>query len=110
VHRVEAPVGAVGLGHGAGGSGVAPYLMAVTRTANAAGFAVVLVEQPNRAAGRKAPARAQVLDAAWQDVVAHLCDDVLPKLPLVVGGRSAGARVARPARLTRMACRRRISS
>lgn len=102
LHRVEAPVGAVVLGHGAGGGVGAPDLVAVTRTANAAGFAVVLVEQPYHAAGRKAAPRAPVLDAAWQDVVAHLRDGVLANLPLVVGGRSAGARVAcRTAEATR---------
>lgn len=72
----------------------APDLVAVTLAAVAAGWTVALVEQPYRAAGRKAPPRAPALDAAWTDVVAWLRAQAVPGLPLVVGGRSAGARVA----------------
>ncbi len=58
------------------------------------GFEVALVEQPYRVAGRRAPAPAPQLDSAWTAVVDHLRGDVLAALPLVVGGRSLGARVA----------------
>jgi uncharacterized protein len=51
---------------------------------------VVLVEQPYRVAGRRSPAPARQLDAAWLEVV----DALRGELPLLVGGRSAGARVA----------------
>jgi predicted alpha/beta-hydrolase family hydrolase len=53
-----------------------------------------LVEQPYRVAGRRSPAPAGQLDAAWNAVVVQLRDDQLGGLPLIVGGRSAGARVA----------------
>src|SRR5262249_4353554 len=49
--------------------------------------------QPYRVAGRKAPAPAPQLDEAWTAVVRELLADG-PKVPLVVGGRSSGARVA----------------
>src|SRR5262249_3241111 len=52
------------------------------------------VEQPYRVAGRRAPARAPQLDAAWIAVLEHLRAAELAGLPLVVGGRSLGARVA----------------
>jgi len=55
---------------------------------------VALVEQPYRVAGRRSPAPAAQLDAAWLAVVAQLRDGPLAGIPLVVGGRSAGARVA----------------
>ena len=58
------------------------------------GFTVALVEQPYRVAGRRSPAPARQLDAAWTAVVEHLLGDDLRGLPLVVGGRSSGARVA----------------
>ena len=51
------------------------------------------VDQPYRVAGRRAPAPAAQLDAAWLAVVAAI-RPALPGLPLVVGGRSSGARVA----------------
>ena len=45
-------------------------------------------------AGRRPPAPARQLDAAWAAVVAALADGALRGLPHVSGGRSAGARVA----------------
>jgi predicted alpha/beta-hydrolase family hydrolase len=78
------------LGHGAGGGVTAPDLVAATEAALAEGFSVALVEQPYRVAGRRSPAPARQLDAAWIAVLEHLAFE----LPLVVGGRSLGARVA----------------
>ena len=62
--------------------------------ANQAGVSVALVEQPYVVAGRRSPAPAKQLDTAWQAVVEHLRGDDLQGLPLIVGGRSAGGRVA----------------
>ncbi|HVH21697.1 MAG TPA: alpha/beta family hydrolase [Pseudonocardia sp.] len=81
------------LGHGAGGGIAAPDLTAASRVASAAGLRVVLVEQPYRVAGRRAPAPAAQLDAAWLAVVAHVRAEVGDG-PLLFGGRSSGARVA----------------
>ena len=94
VQEVPGARGAVVLGHGAGGSVSAPDLVAVTRAAVEASFAVALVEQPYRVAQRKSPPRAPRLDEAWLEVVAHLRASALGDLPLVFGGRSSGARVA----------------
>ena len=55
---------------------------------------MALVEQPYRVAGRRSPAPAKQLDAAWIRVVEQLAQRELRGLPLVTGGRSAGARVA----------------
>ena len=55
---------------------------------------MALVEQPYRVVGRRAPAPARQLDAAWTAVVDHLLAGELRGLPLIVGGRSMGARVA----------------
>ncbi|HWJ31540.1 MAG TPA: alpha/beta family hydrolase [Gaiellaceae bacterium] len=82
------------LGHGAGGGVSAPDLVAASRAAEAVGARAVLVEQPYRVAGRRSPAPARQLDAAWTAVVEQLRDRELAGLRLVVGGRSAGARVA----------------
>ena len=76
------------LGHGAGGGVGTPDLVAATEAALAAGVRVALVEQPYRVAGRRSPAPAKQLDAAWLAVCAAI------EGPLVTGGRSAGARVA----------------
>jgi predicted alpha/beta-hydrolase family hydrolase len=55
---------------------------------------VALVEQPYRVAGRRSPAPARQLDAAWVAVVSWLAAGPFDRLPLVCGGRSSGARVA----------------
>ncbi len=94
LHPVEDPAAALVLGHGAGGGVGAPDLRAATRAANSAGMSVALVEQPYRVAGRRSPAPARQLDAAWTAVCAHLREDALAGLALVTGGRSSGARVA----------------
>jgi predicted alpha/beta-hydrolase family hydrolase len=76
------------LGHGAGGGIDAVDLLAARDAALGAGLGVVRVEQPWRVQGRRvaeAPAR---LDAAWTAVLEQL------GRPVLVGGRSAGARVA----------------
>jgi uncharacterized protein len=87
-------VSALVLGHGAGGGVNAPDLVAATNAANSAGLTVVLVEQPYRVAGRRSPAPAGQLDAAWTAVLEQLREDTLLGLPIIAGGRSAGARVA----------------
>jgi uncharacterized protein len=91
---VNDPRGALVLGHGAGGGITARDLVAVAHAAHSAGLSVALVEQPYRVAGRRSPAPAHQLDAAWTVVIEHLCAAELHGLPLVVGGRSSGARVA----------------
>jgi len=94
VHAVDAPAAAVVLGHGAGGGIESPDLVAATKAARAAGLSVALVEQPYRVAGRRSPAPAIQLDAAWCAVVSQLREGALAGLDLVTGGRSSGARVA----------------
>jgi uncharacterized protein len=88
------PMAALVLGHGAGGGVQTPDLEATARAAHSVGFSVGLVEQPYRVAGRRTQPSAAQLDVSWLAVIEQLRDGVLAQLPLVVGGRSAGARVA----------------
>jgi uncharacterized protein len=94
LHPAEDPRAALALGHGAGGGTNARDLVAVREVALSLGFSVALVEQPYRVAGRRSPPRAPQLDVAWIAVIDDLRVRVLGGLPLVVGGRSSGARVA----------------
>jgi uncharacterized protein len=94
LHGAEKPAGGLVLGHGAGGGVAARDLVAATTAAQAIGVSVALVEQPYRVAGRRSPAPAAQLDAAWIAVVEQLRATTLGDLALVVGGRSSGARVA----------------
>ena len=90
VRPADDPRGVLVLGHGAGGGVQARDIVAAAGAALAESFSVVLVEQPYRVAGRKSPAPAGQLDAAWTAVI----EDLAPSGVLVTGGRSAGARVA----------------
>jgi predicted alpha/beta-hydrolase family hydrolase len=94
LHRADASVGALVLGHGAGGSVGAPDLVAATGVALELGVSVALIEQPYRVAGRRSAPPAARLDAAWAAVLAQLRAGELAGLPVITGGRSSGARVA----------------
>jgi uncharacterized protein len=94
LRTVPSPRGALVLGHGVRGGVEARDLVAATEAARAERFSVALVEQPYRVAGRKSPAPAKQLDAAWLAVLEQLRAGELGGLPLLAGGRSAGARVA----------------
>jgi predicted alpha/beta-hydrolase family hydrolase len=94
LHEVDEPGAALVLGHGAGGGVESRDLVAAADAALSEGFAVALVEQPYRVAGRRSPAPAHQLETAWTAVVEDLRSGVLDGLPLVTGGRSLGARVA----------------
>lgn len=95
VRAAEGQAGSLVLGHGAGGGVTARDLVAAADVAGDLGFGVALVEQPYRVAGRKSPAPARQLDAAWTSVVEQLrAGPLRGGVPLVTGGRSMGARVA----------------
>lgn len=94
LHPVDEPRGALVLGHGAAGGIESRDLVAATEAALSERVTVALVEQPYRVAGRRSPAPAGQLDVAWTTVVDYLREGELSGLPLVVGGRSLGARVA----------------
>jgi predicted alpha/beta-hydrolase family hydrolase len=91
---VDSAIGALVLGHGAGGGIESPDLVGASEAARSAGLSVALVEQPYRVAGRRSPAPASQLDSAWIAVVSQLYDGVFSGLPILTGGRSLGARVA----------------
>jgi predicted alpha/beta-hydrolase family hydrolase len=94
LHAAEDPRAALVLGHGAGGGVATRDLAAATKAALDTHVSVALVEQPYRVAGRRSQAPPRQLDAAWTAVVEHLGSDAFSGLPLITGGRSAGARVA----------------
>src|SRR4051795_655585 len=89
-----APTGTLVLGHGAGGGVESVDLVALTAEAAGAGWRVVRVEQPWRVAGKRIAAAPPRLDEGWGAVLHHLRADGVLTGPLVLGGRSAGARVA----------------
>jgi len=79
------------LGHGAGGGAQARELGWLAMDLPPVGVSVIRVEQPWRVAGRKVASRSEVLDQSWLDALSQIAGT---SSPLVVGGRSSGARVA----------------
>ncbi|MFB7777708.1 alpha/beta hydrolase family protein [Streptomyces bauhiniae] len=77
--------------HGAGGGIEARDLQALAAALPAHGVSVALVEQPWRVAGRKVAPAPKTLDTGWRGLWPAL---TRPGLPVISGGRSAGARVA----------------
>lgn len=88
--RALAPWATLALTHGAGGGIDAPDLHHLATVLPRRGISVALVEMPWRVAGRRVAASPPVLDECFVAVTNRL----RPRTPLLVGGRSAGARVA----------------
>ncbi|GAB3950103.1 hypothetical protein GCM10029976_084250 [Kribbella albertanoniae] len=89
-HRARRPVATLALGHGAGGGIEAPDLAALAARLPKQDINVFLIEQPWKRAGKKLAPALKILDEAWIAIVGQL----RIRTPLVIGGRSAGARVA----------------
>ncbi|MGW5118379.1 alpha/beta hydrolase family protein [Streptomyces noursei] len=81
----------IAVSHGAGGGIEARDLRALAAALPARGYTVALVEQPWRVAGKKVAPAPKTLDVGWTALWPAL---EKPGLPVVAGGRSAGARVA----------------
>ncbi len=90
-HRARRPRLVLAASHGAGGGIEARDLQALAGALPAHGVSVALVEQPWRVAGKKLAPAPKTLDTGWRGVWPALA---APGLPVISGGRSAGARVA----------------
>jgi predicted alpha/beta-hydrolase family hydrolase len=89
-HRARSPFVTLLLSHGAGGGIGARDLQALADCLPSQGVGVALLEQPWKVAGRKVATRPPTLDEALVAAARSL----RVRTPLVVGGRSAGARSA----------------
>ncbi|HET8604566.1 MAG TPA: alpha/beta family hydrolase [Marmoricola sp.] len=88
--RAKRPVATLVLTHGAGGGIDAPDLVRLARTLPQQDVSVTLVEMPWRVAGKKVAPAGTVLDQCYRAAL----DSMRMRTPLIVGGRSAGARSA----------------
>ncbi|MFI6285353.1 alpha/beta family hydrolase [Streptomyces sp. NPDC051018] len=79
------------LSHGAGGGIGARDLKGIAEVLPGEGVTVALVEQPWRVAGKKIAPAPKALDTGWRGIWPVVAGH---GLPVVAGGRSAGARVA----------------
>ncbi|MFE2458537.1 alpha/beta family hydrolase [Streptomyces sp. NPDC059402] len=90
-HPARRPRLVLAVSHGAGGGIEARDLQALAGALPAHGVSVALVEQPWRVAGKKLAPAPKTLDTGWRGIWPALA---APGLPVISGGRSAGARVA----------------
>ncbi|MGW1891224.1 alpha/beta hydrolase family protein [Streptomyces sp. NPDC002004] len=90
-HPARRPRLVLAVSHGAGGGIEARDLVALAAELPAHGVTVARVEQPWRVAGKKVAPAPKTLDTGWRGVWPALA---APGLPVIAGGRSAGARVA----------------
>jgi predicted alpha/beta-hydrolase family hydrolase len=83
------------LAHGAGAGHDHPFMTMAGRELSARGLDVVTFNFPYMEARRKVPDGAAVLEAAYLDVIAAVRSRrVLASVPLVIGGKSMGGRMA----------------
>ncbi|WP_406454841.1 hydrolase [Streptomyces sp. NBC_01622] len=90
-HRAKKARLVLAVSHGAGGGIEARDLQALATVLPGHGVTVALVEQPWRVAGKKVAPAPKTLDVGWRGIWPAVAK---PGLPVVSGGRSAGARVA----------------
>lgn len=90
-HAAHEPRLVLAVSHGAGGGIEARDLRALAAALPAHGVTVARVEQPWRVAGKKLAPAPRTLDTGWRGIWPALA---APGLPVISGGRSAGARVA----------------
>ena len=90
VRRANRPLATLVLTHGAGGGIDAPDLLRLARSLPQQDVSTTLVEMPWRVAGKALAPRPAVIDECFVAVM----DAMRTRTPLVVGGRSAGARSA----------------
>lgn len=89
-NRSRHPVATLVLGHGAGGGVESRDLEALAKGLPRSGITVVRVEQPWRVAGKRVAPAPSALDEGFVAAV----DQLRVRTPMIVGGRSAGARSA----------------
>jgi predicted alpha/beta-hydrolase family hydrolase len=93
VYPTEHPIGALVLAHGAGAGQMSHFMVQAARGFAARAVTTATFDFPYITAGRKVPDRAPVLERAWRDAI----DDArnrIGDLPLVIGGKSMGGRLA----------------
>ena len=87
------PRAAILLAHGAGAGQTSPFMVRVGRGLAARQVAAATFDFPYITAGRKVPDRASALEAAWRQAVAA-GRSRFGSLPLFIGGKSMGGRIA----------------
>jgi predicted alpha/beta-hydrolase family hydrolase len=89
-NRSRHPIATLMLGHGAGGGIESADLAALAESLPRQGISVLRLEQPWKVAGKRVASSPRILDAG----LVAAANATRVRTPLVIGGRSAGARSA----------------
>jgi len=81
------------LAHGAGAGQQHPFMVSMARLLSAKGISIVTFDFPYMRERRKVPDKAPVLEAAFREVIVA-AREWAPRLPLFIGGKSMGGRMA----------------
>ena len=93
LYPASAPHAALVLAHGAGAGQRSAFMIAAARAMSARGLSTATFDFPYMAAGRRVPDPAAVLEACWRETILE-ARRALPELPLFIGGKSMGGRIA----------------
>lgn len=93
VYGCARPSAAFVLAHGAGAGQSSPFISKFARGMVERGVSVATFDFPYITAGRKVPDKAGVLETCWR-VVIDSARSQLPDVPLFIGGKSMGGRIA----------------
>jgi hypothetical protein len=92
-YETASPSAALVLAHGAGAGQSSPFMTNFARGMAARGIATLTFDFPYMAARRKVPDPAPVLEACWLGAI-EATRQLMPKLPVFIGGKSMGGRIA----------------
>lgn len=93
LYPAVSPHAALVLAHGAGAGQTSGFMVRVAAGLAERGLSVATFDFPYIRAGRKVPDRAPALEAAWRDAIVQ-ARAVFLRLPLFIGGKSMGGRIA----------------
>jgi uncharacterized protein len=95
VYRGDRPVAGLAPAHGAGGGQRSRFMVDAANALAARRVTVATFDFPYVTDGRKVPDKAPVLEARWRAVIdAARNDPAFTGLPLFIGGKSMGGRIA----------------
>jgi predicted alpha/beta-hydrolase family hydrolase len=93
VYPSDSPLAVFMVAHGAGAGRKTPFMVRTAEGMASRGITAITFDFPYMAAGRKVPDRAPVLEASWREAIAA-ARDAIGALPLFIGGKSMGGRMA----------------
>jgi len=93
IYTANEPVAALVLAHGAGAGQKSAWMVKAAQALADRGITCATFDFPYITAGRKVPDRAPVLEAHWRRMVGEAKEQT-SGLPLVIGGKSMGGRIA----------------